>query len=74
MQAAGLDPVRSPFTGNVPEFDILAVNDKYKTTPIQVKAIRGGDWQHNAARFLDISITPDGVQKIKGSVGFLTLI
>ncbi len=58
--------IATSFTGNVPYFDILAVNDKYKTTPIKVKTIRGGSWQFDAAKFLDITITPSGIQKING--------
>lgn len=54
------------FAGNVPEFDILAINDKYETKPIQVKAIRGGSWQFNVGKYLDISISNDKKQTIKG--------
>lgn len=47
--------VATSFTGNVPEFDILAINDKHETNPIQVKAIKSTSWQFDAGKFLDIS-------------------
>ncbi|MFC1937614.1 hypothetical protein ACFLWY_03545 [Chloroflexota bacterium] len=58
--------VATTFSGNVPEFDILAINDKRRTKPIQVKAIKGGSWQFDISRFLDISISSDGMQVING--------
>jgi len=54
--------IATTFTGNVPEFDILAINEKYETIPIQVKAIRAGSWQFNARKLLDISIRDDKQQ------------
>ncbi len=62
--------IATTFTGNVPEFDILAINDKYETKPIQVKAIKGGNWQFNAQRFLDISVSDDGIQTVNGKRNF----
>jgi len=53
------------FTGNVPDFDILAIDDNDKAIPIQVKAIRGGAWQLKADRFLNITIK-NGVQHVRG--------
>jgi len=55
--------IATTFTGNVPEFDILAINNKYETKPIQVKAIKSGSWQFDASKFLDISF--NGIQKIE---------
>lgn len=57
--------IATTFTGNVPEFDILAIDKEHKTKPVQVKAIRGGSWQFDAKKFLDISIR-NGVQTING--------
>ncbi len=37
--------IATPFAGNVPEFDILAISGKYETKPIQVKEGRGVSWQ-----------------------------
>ena len=58
--------IATTFTGNVPDFDILAITEKYETKPIQVKAIKSNSWQFDAGKFLDISISSDGIQTIKG--------
>lgn len=57
--------ISTTFTGNVPDFDILAINKQSRTIPIQVKTIRTGDWQFDAKRFLKISISGD-TQKVQG--------
>ena len=57
--------ISTTFTGNVPDFDILAINDKHKTIPIQVKAIQAASWQFDATRFIDIEIK-NNVQKVIG--------
>jgi len=55
--------IATTFTGNVPDFDIIATNEKFETIPIQVKTIRGGDWQFDANKFINIAID-DGVQRV----------
>ena len=60
--------IATSFTGNVPEFDILAIDKSNRVLPIQVKAVRHGQWQFNARRFMDITLTPDGMQVIDGKV------
>ncbi len=57
--------ISTTFTGNVPDFDILAVDEKHKTIPIQVKTIQGASWQLNAEKFIKIDIV-DGVQTVTG--------
>jgi hypothetical protein len=61
--------VATTFAGNVPEFDILAISEKYKTIPVQVKTIQteGGAWQFDAKDFLDIKVR-NGVQRIRGKL------
>jgi len=55
--------VATTFTGS----NAVAINDKHETKPIQVKTIRGGNWQfNNVRRFLDISISNNGIQTIIG--------
>ncbi len=54
------------FTGYVPDYDILAINAKCKTLPVQVKAIKSTSWQLDAARYLDISHGKTGIQKLRG--------
>lgn len=60
--------VATTFTGNIPEFDILAVNGSNGTIPLQVKTIKQGTWQLNAGNYLDIEIQDDTDPKqiIKG--------
>ena len=57
--------IATTFTGNVPHFDILAINKDHETIPIQVKTIRGPSWQLSARTFLDIDIS-NRVQRIAG--------
>lgn len=61
-----LEFITTTFTGSVPEFDILAINDKREAIPVQVKTIRGGSWQFDGRKFLDISISSGGIQAING--------
>lgn len=53
------------FTGNIPDFDIIAVDKNFRAIPVQVKAIKGGTWQFNAERFLVIE-KEGGVQRVLG--------
>jgi hypothetical protein len=57
-------------SGNVPDFDVLAVDDKFNAIPIQVKTIKGkGEpgWQFDAKRFLQIEVR-GGKQRVIGKV------
>jgi hypothetical protein len=57
--------IATPFSGNVPDIDILAYANGL-AIGIQVKAIKtGGSWQFDAERFLDIHFEGDK-QVIKG--------
>ena len=58
------------FTGNVPDYDILAINEKCITVPIQVKAIKSTSWQLDAAKYLDITHGETGIQKLQGKKRF----
>lgn len=57
--------ISTTFTGNVPKLDILAIDKKLQTIPIQVKTITGGSWQFNASTFLDIEISSNKIQTVK---------
>lgn len=57
--------IATPFSGNVPQFDLLASTQSGKAFPVQVKAINGPSWQFNAASYLDIAIK-DGCQTVRG--------
>ncbi len=57
--------IATPFSGNMPDFDIVAYAEQ-KTTHLQVKTIRKGDLQlNNIRKFLNIEVETEG-QKIKG--------
>ena len=45
----------TPFAGNVPEFDVIAVDQNHRAIPIQVKTICSSSWQLDAKKFLNIS-------------------
>ena len=57
------------FTGNVPEFDILAATRDFRSLFVEVKANASGDWMLDAEKFLDIEYNPKTrVQTIKGKL------
>jgi hypothetical protein len=51
--------IATTFTGNVPYYDIIAVNDSGRHVVVQVKAIAGQSWQFNATDFADIEMQGD---------------
>jgi hypothetical protein len=57
--------IATTFTGSLPGFDILAVNEQGRILEVQVKAIQSSTWQLNAGQFLEIELV-DGVQYIRG--------
>ena len=50
--------IATPFSGNVPAFDILAADDLCRTVPIQVKASRGDSWPSDARHWMRMSFDP----------------
>ena len=57
--------VATTFTGNVPDYDIVAVTETGDSVLVQVKSMWGGSWQFaNARAFLDIQ--QDGKRQIPG--------
>ncbi|MGB8991946.1 MAG: hypothetical protein WCD80_07825 [Desulfobaccales bacterium] len=55
--------IATTFTGNVPDFDIIATNEAFQTIPIQVKTIRHSYWQLDAKKFITIDID-NGAQRV----------
>ena len=54
------------FTGNVPDIDIIAVNNNLLARPVQVKTIKSGSWQFNAKKFFDVDCDKElGTQEIR---------
>jgi len=52
------------FSGNVPDFDLIATDFKGSSCPIQVKTIKGGSWQFSIDKFADITF--DGSKQLIG--------
>jgi hypothetical protein len=48
--------IATTFTGNVPDYDIIAVDDCGGHVVVQVKAIAGTSWQFNAKNFADVEM------------------
>ncbi|NWN81803.1 MAG: hypothetical protein HLX48_02245 [Halomonas sp.] len=54
----------TPFSGNVPHYDIIASGEHGGHLPIQVKAVNKYTWQFDVSRFVEISF--DGDKQILG--------
>jgi hypothetical protein len=52
------------FSGNVPDFDLIATDFKGSSCPIQVKTIKGGAWQFSIDKFADVTF--EGNKQIVG--------
>jgi hypothetical protein len=46
--------IATPFAGNVPGFDVIAVGENLRSIPIQVKTADGGAWQCDSTTYLRI--------------------
>jgi len=53
------------FSGNVPDFDIIAGAANGRSIPIQVKTVRGGEWQFSVDKFVEVRF--DDKKQILGS-------
>ena len=54
--------IATPFTGNVPSYDIVAVDGRGGHALVQVKAIAATSWQLNVGQFADVVF--DGPKQI----------
>lgn len=59
------------FSGNVPDFDIIATNSNGLSCPIQVKTSRSGSWQFSVDKFAHINF--EGQKQIIGERKPLTI-
>ena len=62
--------IATTFTGNVPDYDIVATDSEFRSVLVQVKAITGSSWQFDIRRFADVIL--DGQNQIVGSPRKLT--
>jgi hypothetical protein len=59
--------IATPFAGNVPAFDIVAVDLACHAVPIQVKATRGDNWPTDARDWMRLELDVEtGVQRYGG--------
>jgi hypothetical protein len=65
------DLIATPFSGNVPAFDILAADEFCRTVPIQVKACRRDNWPTDARTWMNISF--DSENKKQNYLGRLQI-
>jgi hypothetical protein len=56
------DLLATPFSGNVPHYDIIASGQPGGHLAIQVKTINGGNWQFNIRQFVDVRL--DGQRQL----------
>jgi hypothetical protein len=65
--------IATPFSGNVPTFDVLATDEFCRTVPIQVKASRSDNWPSQATRWMQIQVDAEvGKQIYSGPVKLTT--
>ncbi len=57
--------VAATFSGNVPEYDIIATDSEFRSIPVQVKASNGSSWQFDTRRYVDIKLV--GKTQVLGS-------
>ena len=63
--------IATPFSGNVPDFDVIATDEDCRSVPIQVKTSNGQtSWQFSAGKYLDIEYDEKThKQKVLGILG-----
>jgi hypothetical protein len=72
-ELARRDLLATTFSGNVPQFDVLATDESCLTVPIQVKASRGSKWPTNAKIWMDLELDPGiGKQIYRGPAKLTT--
>jgi hypothetical protein len=55
--------IATPFAGNMPDYDVVALTPTGQSIYIQVKAMNSGDWQLDANRFLSIEYNKERNQQ-----------
>ena len=56
--------IATPFSGNVPDFDIVVISNDLVTIPIQVKTTNGGNWPSRADIWINIEIDHENKTQI----------
>ena len=61
------------FSGNIPTFDVLAVDENCRVVPIQVKASNGDNWLSDARTWMEISVETETLrQDLRGPTALAT--
>lgn len=61
--------IATPFAGNVPGYDVIAIDRHHRCVPIQVKTSNGGDFQFNASKYLEILFDEKTkIQTLQGNI------
>lgn len=58
--------IATPFAGNVPDFDVLAVDEHCRALPIQVKTSAGDSWPTQATYWMDIAYDSEAKVQVPG--------
>jgi len=56
--------VAATFSGNVPEYDIIATDSVFRSIPVQVKTSNGSSWQFDNRHFVNVRL--DGKKQVLG--------
>ena len=56
--------IAATFTGNVPDYDIVATDERFRSVLVLVKAVTGSTWQLDIRRF--VAVTLDGKKQVLG--------
>jgi hypothetical protein len=56
--------VAATFSGNVPEYDIIATDSEFRSVPVQVKTSNGSSWQFDNRHFVEIRL--EGKKQVLG--------
>jgi hypothetical protein len=56
--------VAATFSGNVPDYDIIATDSAFRSIPVQVKASNSSSWQFDNRRFVKVHF--DGKRQVLG--------
>jgi hypothetical protein len=58
--------IATPFSGNVPHYDIVASGEHGGHLAVQVKTVNGGNWQFTITKFVEVEL--DGDRQILGEL------
>jgi hypothetical protein len=56
--------VAATFSGNVPDYDIIATDSTFRSVPVQVKTTNGTSWQFDIRSFVDVQL--EGKKQVIG--------